>query len=221
MELQLFVQPLTPDALPAVLSGNVIEHSEALGLSVDLTASLAAAEGRGGREVREWDTELATALHRDLMELSNRDALDMRFWHWMCTIPFRAYVQARWASRGEEVSAVDASRYLGTPSLRGVSRNALARLLLAVRALWSTEDGYRWVEMAFENQDRFQGIFERRLGLHRPAAKACLVKLKGVPESVHREALRRLDHILTTVVVEALDQDEVEQLLDDCLSGLR
>jgi hypothetical protein len=66
---------------------------------------------------------------------------------------------------------------------------------------------------ALENQDFFQAIFERKFGLHRPAASACLSVLNNASEEDRRQTTKDLNHVLTTIAVELLTQPEVEGLL--------
>jgi len=94
-----------------------------------------------------------------------------------------------------------------------VSRNALARLYWCATALWGEAEGYKWVRAALTNQDFFQGIFERKLGLCRPAAVAALKELSKKDEGTRRTALVRLNHYATTIALETLSEEGVAELL--------
>jgi hypothetical protein len=142
----------------------------------------------------------------------------MRFWHWLCIFVFPDFVWYRWYGQlPQDPAAVLTSpmteRFLGTSSLNGVSRNSLARLYWCAAALHTEEDGYRYVIDALTKQDLFQAIFERKFGLYQPAAKACLEEMVQASEQEWRVGVRRLNHYLTTSVVEILSKEEVKELL--------
>ena len=108
-------------------------------------------------------------------------------------------------------------RFLGAGTLRGTSRNALARLWWCAESLSSGQDGYRLARQALARQDLFQAIFERQFGLYPPAVRACLRRFgnSGVSEREWRDGTRRLNHYLTTIVLEALSEDEILELLSE------
>jgi hypothetical protein len=66
---------------------------------------------------------------------------------------------------------------------------------------------------ALANQDFFQAIFERKFGLYPPAARACLDVLRDASEDERREATKRLNHYLTTIVLENLTEGDIRELL--------
>ncbi|OLE28378.1 MAG: hypothetical protein AUI36_31165, partial [Cyanobacteria bacterium 13_1_40CM_2_61_4] len=167
-----------------------------------------------------WDKALAPHVHKAFQHLSRRPLLDMRFWHWVCTVKFPECVLLRWYGkvprhRGEAVAASPAlrSRFLGSPTLNGVSRNSFARIYWCAEALYTTPVGYKLAEQALDNQDFFQAIFERNFGIYSPAARACLAVLKNSNENARRTATRKLNHYLTTIAVETLTQKDIEKLL--------
>lgn len=160
------------------------------------------------------DRELAAPLHRALTGLSRRDATDMQFWRWLCVCQFQDVVWYRWYGRipvdfGGIISPSLAERFLGSPTLHGVSRNAFARLWWCAEALYTEEDGYDLVNIALSSQDFFQGIFERMFGLYVPAARACVRVLRDSSEDERRQATKELNHYFTTIVAEALSEEDI------------
>lgn len=164
------------------------------------------------------DRELVEPLHRSLAHLPRRDALDMRLWHHLCTIELYDVVCFRWyGAAAVPPEAVEqrslAERFLGAPTLRGVSRNALARLWWCGESLYTVDDGYRLAHEVLEKQDLFQAIFERDFGLYPPAARACVRYFRDSSESEWRAGTLRLNHYLTTITLETLSEDGVLGLL--------
>lgn len=160
------------------------------------------------------DRELAAPLHRALTGLSRRDATDMQFWRWLCVCQFQDVVWYRYYGHmpvdfSGTISPSLAERFLGSPTLRGVSRNALARLWWCAEALYTEEDKYDLVNIALSRQELFQGIFERMFGLYIPAARACLRVLNNSSEDEIRQATKELNHYFTTIVAEALSEEDI------------
>ena len=225
-ELRRFELPVTQEFLPNVLGHANEWSSEPVGITADLTQikdilhDLLPGQGQvSPAERATWDRELAGPLHRSLAHLPHRVAADMRFWHHMCIVELPEFVWFRWFGARPEVPRPEmltpslSERFLGSRSLRGVSRNALARLWWCAETLYSEGEGYTLVREALVNQDFFQAIFERQFGLYPPAARACLRSLKNATEGERREATRRLNHYLTTIELEALTEEDVVALL--------
>jgi hypothetical protein len=109
-------------------------------------------------------------------------------------------------------------RFLGNQSgkstLSGMSRQALARLWWCAEIL-GTEDGYRLARTAVRRQDLYQAVFEREFGLYPPAARACIKFFDGRSENEAREGTRRLNQLLSTLVLETLDEDDIMQMLEE------
>lgn len=162
-----------------------------------------------------WDQKLVEPLHRALRDLPIRIASDMRFWQWLCISQFQDFVRRRWGGdeSGKPVSRSLAERFLGSPTLRGVSRNALARLWWCAHCLKTEEEGYGLAQTVLTRQDLFQAIFERRFCLYPPAAQACVRKYAQAGQDEWRRGTKFLNHYLTTIVVESLTENEIRSLL--------
>jgi hypothetical protein len=228
-ELGRYVRRIDAVELPNLLANPALVHSEPVSLNVDFSAVKdvlvsAGSENSGGVGQASLDTQLVEPLHRAMPSLSHRAATDMRFWHWLCIVVLPDVVWYRWHG-GIPDSPADvltenpamAERFLGASTLRGMSRNALARLWWCAETLYSEQDGYDLARQALTRQDLFQAIFERQFGLYPPAALACLRRFGNgkVSEREWREGTRRLNHYLTTIVVEALSEEDILRLLED------
>jgi len=220
--LMRFARPAGPGLLPAILTGQTVLRDEPLELDVDLSPVMEVIRrmekecpGKSKIERAKWDREMAPILHACLEKIPRRLASDARFWHWLCTGPLSRFVWLRWV--GEVPEDVHAAckpsivgRFLGGNSLNGFSRNALARLWWVAETFGG--DG-EMISKAFERQDLFQAIFERRLGLHPPAARACLEELHDASTAEFRARIKRLNHHLSTIVLEVLDELEIGRQL--------
>ena len=219
--LHRFPRPLRIADLSTALRHPASFHPEPLGIEAGFDEFCNEVERcyRDGSDPATWDARLVEPLHRALRNLSRRLATDMGFWHWLCTVQFQDVVWRRWSpleqpgGRLDEIPPSVAERFLGRPSLRGFSRNALSRLWWAAECLVDQNGNYEWARRVFERQDLFQAIFERRFGLYPPAARACVKKYWQAHETRWRQGIKWLNHYLTTLVAESLTEDEIFALL--------
>jgi hypothetical protein len=159
-----------------------------------------------------------------LKSLPAADAADMRVWHWLTAEQFPAFVWRRWRSAGtpnenELETALSSSmvrRFAGSSTLAGVSRNTFARLWWTAQAL---DGDYELARFALSKQDMFQAVFERQFGLYPPAARAALERFRGLSEVDVREAAKWLNFAASTTLLEALDQGDIDEVLDVRLAG--
>jgi hypothetical protein len=218
-------EPLTPPRLLEVLRG-ASPVNDRLPANIPLSPVAEAVNSVVGMfQGSDIDRELVEPFHRALKDLSRAEAADMRVWHWLCAVAFPDAVWKRWRTAGPpnsselETILTDslARRFLGSPSLVGVSRNTFARLW------WTAEhlDGdYDLARRALARQDMFQAIFERLFGLYPPAARAAIRKFDGRAEDDIRRAARWLNYSAATAVLEVLDESAIEQILDQSLLTL-
>lgn len=226
LELSRYVTPLTPPELPAVLAGDRVPPLEIAGSTTDFTdvsavigALIEKERGADATRRSHWDAELVEPLHQALNGIPRRVAVDMQFWHWLCTAPafMREYVWYRWhGSVPADPTLAEApglaAHFLGRPSLVGFSRNAFARLYWAAETLYTEDDGYDLARRVLTNTDLYSGVFERKLALHPPTAQLCVRQLDA-PDVDHRPALLRLNHFATTLVIECATTQQLSTAL--------
>jgi hypothetical protein len=223
MEIRRYVQKLSPRVLQQVIGADDAPLSEpvaevdALQPVVETVNKMAAA----GRVAASEDAGIARQLHSALKGLDQRTLTDQCLWQWMTTVPFRDYTESRWVpglrTQPDLLHKPSVQkRYLGGHSLNGMSRNAVARLFWCAKVLWTPDDGYRYSDIVLGNQDFYQGLFERTLGLHGPLVAAAAAVLEHSDEDERRETLKNLNHIMTTVTVEVLNPDELGRLVESC-----
>ncbi|MFC2076819.1 DUF6339 family protein [candidate division KSB1 bacterium] len=227
--LHRYVYPLTVSNVAAVIKDTGSISTEAMGIKVNFNkfrVKFKSLCGDGKSVLSDshrakWDQYLAEILYGCMSEVPLQIAYDMRLWHWLCTVELSDFVWSRWFGQIPDQPAkviLDTprgfrERFVGSPTLHGVSRNALARLYWCARALYNKQEKHKYVRKAFQKQDLFQAIFERRLGLHTPAVRACLDVYLTEPEDVFRKGLKRLDHHLTTHALESMNIKDIKELI--------
>jgi uncharacterized protein DUF6339 len=225
IELRRYSEAPNPRRLGELLMNPTRVTSESVGSMVDLeTFKRAAVQALAGPEKSKADAVMAVELHKALVgRVTSRDAADMRMWHWLAVSYCPNLVWLRWLGEvpSDPEAALTASlrgRFLGPPTLNGVSRNTFARLWWCVEVLYSAEDKYNLVNVVFQKQDLFQAVFERRFGLHAPTAKSFISRFGDAREAEWRAAARRLDYRFGTILLEALDVKEITKLVDAAAS---
>mgnify|MGYP000724625848 CR=1 FL=1 len=219
MNLLTYSDPVRPADLAQILSGEKKPPTSDTGIDKpleDLVEKAAEIVDQVPRDT-DRDAKLAPFLHETLKDTPRRILTNHLFWHWMTTSPLRDFVTYRWFPGGE--GNPPANRYLGTPTLNGVNRNGLARLYWTADA--TVEDSsYNLTEKVLTNADLHLGIFDRLLCLDNRMVKVCIRSLgdDDVEQDVHRKALLLLRIRLRTTVVEALDDTQVEALVNECLT---
>ena len=217
--------PVTPDRLYAVLEEPDSWESEELAQEAEFTEFDRVLESLASSDLSKprWDEQLVEPFHRAMERIPEGVALDMRLWHWLCLVRYQDMVRSRWlpasSARSPEVVHQRQSRFLGSNTLQGISRNALARLWWAGETLYSEDDGYNLAKKVFANQDLFQGIFEREIVLHQPAARAMVRVLQAEDSRTINLVAKRLNQWATTIAIETLDEGEIVNLVREGMEG--
>ena len=220
MELERFKQPLTPQQLEAVVIHNEIPSTETIlelpGLD-RLKKKLAT-----GNYSSSDDANVAQQIHGVFRNLDDRTMTDTQMWQWLTTTQFKHYVLDRWKPKNKNLDLTKHAaqqHFLAGGSMAGISRNALARLYWAANTLWTEEDGYKYSDVVLNVPDLYSGMFERELGHHPPLAREFAKQYaKGgkVSEDVHREWLKNVNHVLTTVAVEGFNEGQLAKFVKSC-----
>ena len=215
---------LSPSRLPEVLRGEA-PATERLASEIALEPLREAIGSLAGDVAGSAiDGALVQPVHEALLGLKRADAADMRVWHWLCAVEFSDLVWRRWRGTAApqehelDVALTDSlvRRFLGAPTLAGVSRNTLARLW------WTAEHlggDYELARRALKRQDMHQAIFDRLFGLHPPAVRAAIRAFDGRSEDEIRRAAKWLNYAGATAVLEAMTQEDIEAIIDQSLSA--
>lgn len=163
---------------------------------------------RGKRYSAASDSELVTVLHAAL-PLTRREASDRMLWAWLGVVRYPHFVAWRWAP-GKITGLRSAERFSG-----GSVRQTFARLWWAAEL---TRDGgdYGLTMKMFDLggiQDIYEAVFGRAFCQYRPALKAFVEVLGQEPQDIIRETAKEFGYVLTTLVLEALDEDSIRGLL--------
>lgn len=222
LDLCLIDPALDAAGVASFLRGQQSHRVAVMGGSVELGPFRSAFEelrGGLGALAPRTDAQLAPILHEAMRSVERRNLLDHRLWQWLCLEPLREYVLARWCD-GAAVDAVDGfkmsqlNRFVGGPTLNGVGRNALARLFWGAETAFVDTGKYDDCRAVFASADLFVGVFERKIGLRPQAAMAIIRRLIGEPEAYRREALKRMNFVLSTTALEALSGQELVAEID-------
>lgn len=137
-----------------------------------------------------FDKEMAVAIYKAL-PITPRQARQQSFWWHLSLWRYPDVVRSRWGTTS--------ARFLGRPG-----RNALSRLWWGAHMTSSLDQEY--LGAVFENQDVFEALVGRRLGRFPVAVKAARDVLGDVGGKRAREVIRDFNHVLSTLVLEGLDE---------------
>lgn len=155
------------------------------------------------------DAAMAQAIHSTL-GLTRREARDPGIWRWLAVAHRPDFVRHRWENRSW---ATTRTRYwtLGTRP----ESNAFARLYW-IAELTCEGDDYELTDRVLARQPLATNLFVRRhLASHRPAIAACIRALEDRPAPVVEATLRALTRRLSTLLLEALDEDALFALASE------
>jgi hypothetical protein len=220
--LYRFQDPLTPNQLGDVLKGlanPAVEKAEEVADLQPVEKAIRRLASKAGTRKSDYDIELCEILHKQLKHIPAGLKVDMRFWQWLSVKRFPEFVWTRWSTGvPKDVTAAlarrgIADRFLGNKSLRGRNRNAFSRLFFTADILYDKVEGYKLATAAFANQDRHTSTFEREMGLVPSAAKALIRATKGMGSEEIQKTAKRLNHIGSALVFEAVEERELISLL--------
>ncbi len=220
-ELRKYERDIQPSEVLELLNDPTIILSDSVEIAVDFSDldDLVNRFRDGDQRIRTgMDVQAHEIIHKLLRGIDRRTLTQMKFWQWLCLNPLREFVLVRWlniddSSTPDNLSNAEASRFAGSQSLRGISRNAVARLWWCAETL-SEQDDYSVSRIALSNQDFFQQAFERKFGLSVPASRAYFLTLENGTELERREAGVRLNHYFTTIAGSWLIEEDVVELIE-------
>lgn len=220
--LYRFENLLPPVQLGDVLRGTANPPVEKTGHTASLDfveKAFRRLASKAGTRKSDYDVELCELLHKQLKHIPGSLKVDMTFWQWLTIKRFPDFVWTRWSTGApDDIGAAVArggmaDRFLGNRSLRGRNRNALSRLFFTAEILHDETHGYKLATAAFANQDRHTSIFEREMGLVPSVAKALVKATKGKGSEEIQKTAKRLNHIGSALVLEAVEERELISLL--------
>jgi len=163
------------------------------------------------------DRNTAIAFHR-LLPLTRREASDKRLWAWLGIVQFPHFVAWRWGPN-KDTGLRSSERFNGS-----AVRQAFARLWWAAELTKTDSDDYSLTEKLLGLsgfQDIYEAIFGRAFCQYRPAIKAFIETVGSEKNAVIRNSAKEFGYILTTLLLESMNEDELEKLLQDIVGELK
>ena len=200
-ELAEFIEPMP---------GKPTADLEVLDAAVDQVVS------NHSRYETAMDGALAADIHRHL-NVSRRIAGDPGLWHWLAVERYPHFVRHRWKYRSETAMR---EKFLGAGS--DLYSNALHRLWWIAELTYdeSTRD-YEVTESVFSNQTIVNKVFDRWFARYEPAAVAVVRAVADEDSSVVDAATNQFNHSLSSVQLEGLDENEVEEMIEEIVEDLK
>lgn len=195
------------------LTENHLFSTEVVEPAVDLERLdrvISDAMSKHGPQETTVDAAMAIPLHQSL-PLSRRQAADRGIWAWLGSMRYADFVAHRWGKT--KVGLRPLERFTGNRV-----RQTLARLWWAVELTWSREDGYEWSERLLGLpgfQDFNEATSGRAFSAYPPALRAFIRVLGKAPEKVIRDSSVEFSYILTTMTLEAMNEEELGALLEE------
>jgi len=163
------------------------------------------------------DKAVCVKLH-GLLPISRKIAADKGMWTWLASVFAPGFVCHRWKPyKGKKYTA---ARFLGDPV-----RNALARLWWAAELTVDENKDYSITEQLLSMttfQDCYEALFGRSFSRHRAALRTFIEVMQEEHQDTIREASRRFNFLLSTLVLEVLDENDIRhevKLIIDELKG--
>lgn len=153
------------------------------------------------------DGFMAVRLHQ-LLRLSRKQASDIGIWHWLATAAFPGLVRHRWERKGK----VTRERFLGDHV-----RNAFARLWWGAELLREGTD-YEMVNKLFSakaTQDLYEATIGRGDAIRscQSALRAFVTSFEHDSQDVFRPVAIKFTCLVSTVLVDSLDERQISKLL--------
>ena len=160
------------------------------------------------------DKAIAKGLHAAL-PVSRRLAADRRMWAWLGYSRHPDFVAHRWAPTGTHGLRTP-DRFVG-----GAVRQTFARLWWAVELTKAYDGSYDLTDRLLNLrgfQDVNEAVFGRAFCQYPPAIKAFIEVVGDKPEKIVRRVAKEFGYLTTTLVLEAMDEDEITDELENILN---
>ncbi|ALC05558.1 hypothetical protein CDES_05620 [Corynebacterium deserti GIMN1.010] len=177
------------------------------------------------------DGDNAALMLESIGYLNPADAADPRLWSFLALVTLREFMEGRWPLESKEDWR---NQLLGRWLLRKTSRRSLLRHGIA-RLWWvaalthdadqskdatrTSGDSFAYTRWVFENQNRYQSIFERQLGsidpirwailevMYKSTLKGQTAEIKRITKELHLESgFRHLDVLDHAELVDLIEQ---------------
>lgn len=158
------------------------------------------------------DISLAPSIHQ-IMSISRKQANDYGMWRFLTTVKFNEFVRHRW--KGSD-GKVNLDRYWG-----------YKRRLSLCRLWWASEmtvrDGdYELTKklLSGSGQDQFENlVMGSKISNYPKALIILLEELLSENRDVYRSVMVNFNRLLTVVLLESLDENEIKQIIRSLVSA--
>lgn len=153
------------------------------------------------------DAYLGVRLHQHL-RLTRRIARDRGAWRYLAAVAFPEYVRHRFTR--EQGGQWNRTRFLGI-----IQQNAFARIWW-IAELTRDDADYSLPEQVLASS-AYDPIFDRAFSWHPPMVRAFVKVMNRLGTNLIETAVQEVNHALSTVAVELLDEAEAERLVKDVI----
>ena len=185
-------------------------HVEPLETAVDCTDARNVLDDIASRFKRydsNMDRGLAAAFH-EALPMPRSVAAQKGVWHYLAVVVFPGFVRHRWKPESGKVSK---ERFLGS-----LKRNTFSRLWWGAELTAQDGGDYSMTNRLFSAggvQDLYEAAFGRNFSYYQPALFAFIQVLSGKSRETIREAAKMQSQLLTTLVLETVTQEALEERL--------
>lgn len=183
-----------------------------------------------------WDLELVEIVHSTFETLPRRITTDLGFLQWLSIERFQDYTWQRWISPlqiekfngipktpGDKISVLNETgneglslRFLGSNSTKGLaSRHTFGRMIFSGELLKDKNtNNYDLAKKLYHGQNLSVAMFERNFGINERLAKSLVKYLYNEKKEKIIFYLKKLNHYASTMSVENIEHDQIDQLLN-------
>ena len=208
---------LSEDGIPTLLTFDPDRDTELVEAETDLSRLdelTSILMSRYPRHDTAIDAEIAIELHRCL-PISRRLAADGNLWAWLGVVKYPSFVAWRWRkSKGRDgIERRNRFRFMGDPV-----RQTFARLWWAAELTIDESGDYTLSKQLLSLarfQDGYEAMFGRTFCQYQPALAEFINVVGPKSQKMIREVSKEFGYIMTTLVLEALTQVEIEVVLKE------
>jgi len=166
------------------------------------------------------DEAVSVEIHKAL-PITRREASDPRLWAWLGAVHCPLFLAWRW----KPVKRVDAPEQRSSERFVGNNvRQGIARLWWAAELTVDESNSYELTQnlLGLKGfQDGYEAMFGRAFCQYRPALSAFINKVGSENEKVIRETSKEFGYVLTTMVLESMNESEISDLLADLVQAVK
>lgn len=166
------------------------------------------------------DAAMASEVRRHL-QLTREQAAHDGLWRYLAVVELREFVRYRWPypdpQTNRSLSAAQAKYLEGA---RDLYEHALVRLWW-IAELTRTGNNYSRTTKALKRQELANDLFDRGYARYPPAVRATIDVLADTNSQVVSRTTTKLNHALSTIRLEALNESELREIVKEIKSNVQ